>query len=71
MGPYDRTGTSVNMMSGPGTQKNLHPEHPLAKDSKGKILALFTCSRFIQFVLCVLALRISHPLGAKFIHEVL
>jgi hypothetical protein len=36
----------------PGTQKNLDPEHPLARDSRGRRLAPFYISRLIQLVLC-------------------
>jgi hypothetical protein len=48
--------------AGPGEQKNFDPEHPLARDSKGRSLALVLYS--IQFVACPssLALCISHPL---------
>ncbi len=43
-------------------KKNFDPEHPLARDSKGRSLALVLYS--IQFVSCPspLALCISHPL---------
>ena len=47
----------------PGTQKNLDPEHPLARDSRGRRLALVLYPCLIQVVLCrVLALCASHPL---------
>jgi len=36
--------------AGPGAQKNLDPEHPLARDSKGRSLALVLY--LIQFVSC-------------------
>jgi len=52
--------------AGPGAQKNLDPEHPLARDSKGRGLALAAPSIFLFNTVCVvsssLALCISHPL---------
>jgi hypothetical protein len=46
----------------PGTQKNLDPEHPLARE-RGRHLALVLYPCLIQVVLCrVLALCASHPL---------
>jgi hypothetical protein len=38
--------------AGPGTQKNFDPEHPLARDSKGRNLALLLYSCLIQYVSC-------------------
>jgi len=38
--------------AGPGAQKNFDPEHPLARDSKGRRLALLLYSCLIQFVSC-------------------
>jgi hypothetical protein len=44
----------------PGTQKNLDPEHPLARDSRGRRLALDLYLCLIQVVWCgVLALCAS------------
>ena len=52
--------------AGPGAQKNFDPEHPLARDSKGRGLALAAPSIFLFNTVCVvsssLALCISHPL---------
>ena len=51
--------------AGPGAQKNFDPEHPLARDSKGRGLALLLYSCLIQYSCVVsspLALCISHPL---------
>ena len=47
--------------AGLGAQKNFDPQHPLARDSKGRSLALVLFLCLTQFVLCGLALRISHP----------
>ena len=38
--------------AGPGAQKNFDPEHPLARDSKGRSLALLLYSCLIQSVSC-------------------
>jgi hypothetical protein len=38
--------------AGPGAQKNLDPEHPLARDSKGRSLALLLYSCLIHFMSC-------------------
>jgi hypothetical protein len=48
--------------AGPGAKKNLDPEHPLARDSRGRSLAILLY--LIQFVSCPssLTLCISHPL---------
>jgi hypothetical protein len=55
-------GGLVMDRAGPGVQKNFDPEHQLARDSKGRSLALVLYS--IQFVWCPpsLALCITHPL---------
>jgi hypothetical protein len=51
----------------PGTQKNLDPKHPLARDSRGRRLALILYPCLIQVLLCrVLALSASR--GSVFSH---
>ena len=42
----------------PGAQKNFDPEHPLARDFKGRSLALVYISRSMQFVLWLGTFRV-------------
>jgi hypothetical protein len=49
--------------AGPGAQRNFDPEHPPRDGGTPRAAALrsFYISCLLQFVLCVLALRITHP----------
>ena len=52
--------------AGPGARKNLDPEHPTRDGGTPRAVTLrsFYTSCLIQFVLCGLAVRISHPLAS-------